>query len=67
MSTAEFHAFESYPYDQDAEYRLGLNSILQHAQDEVHAQQLEKQARCFYFKRCVCFSPPQVLVLTLTA
>jgi hypothetical protein len=51
MSTEVFEEFEAYPYSQDAEYRLGLNSILQHAQDESHAQQLEKQARSFYFKR----------------
>jgi hypothetical protein len=51
MSSADlFHQLDSYDWNGDQEFQLGLNGILANAPTEQH-NDLTLRARCFYFAR----------------
>jgi len=44
-------AFNTYPFDLDAEFQVGLQSILAGAPPEADRSAMEQQAKLFYFNR----------------
>lgn len=52
MSTDLFKSVDDYNYLDDPEFKLGLASILRHAQTQEQSDELELRARCFYYARC---------------
>jgi hypothetical protein len=54
MSSEElFKELDSYDWDGDKEYQIGLNGILDSAKpsSDDQKQNLELKAKCFYFAR----------------
>jgi hypothetical protein len=52
MATQQlFEQIDSYDYDHDPEFQLGLSSILSHAESPSQRADLQLRARCFYYAR----------------
>lgn len=48
-----YEQFEQYPWDSDAEFQNGLNTILANNQSPELVNDLTLRAQCFYYVRCV--------------